>query len=146
MAKCLYCDKELELAGQFCSDECCNAMGVEPEEKQERLYYIIPVMPTDEPEPQGDIGYLYVLQCQEFYKIGIADDIKQRMASLQTGNPIKLRLILCQRRSKYKNAERFYHQHFRAKRVQGEWFKLSYDDVEWLAGMFVRAMINNPRM
>ena len=145
--RCLNCNKVIEDNQQFCDDNCRDAMGVkECRYGYEKLYFETPVIPPREPEPLNPVGYIYVLQCQEFYKIGIADDIKKRMASLQTGNPIKLRLILCQRHSDYKTMERWYHQKFRAKQIQGEWFKLSDDDVEWLAGMFVKYMINNPRM
>lgn len=31
--------------------------------------------------------YIYLIECKEHYKIGIASDVFSRLATLQTGNP-----------------------------------------------------------
>ena len=34
--------------------------------------------------------YLYLIRCQQFYKIGVANDVQSRLAQLSTGNPFPL--------------------------------------------------------
>jgi Meiotically Up-regulated Gene 113 (MUG113) protein len=36
---------------------------------------------------------VYIVKCNEFYKIGVADDMKSRLINLQTGNPYPIELI-----------------------------------------------------
>lgn len=73
---------------------------------------------------------LYLIKCNEYYKIGIATDLDSRVAALQTGNPYPLVVIACFR---YHNAgvvEKAIHQKFADIRALGEWFKLGDGDVE----------------
>jgi hypothetical protein len=71
--------------------------------------------------------YLYLIRCQQFYKIGITNDIKSRLAQLSTGNPFELDVV---RVFGYDNAEiveRAIHQRFSDNRKRGEWFELDAD-------------------
>jgi hypothetical protein len=34
--------------------------------------------------------YVYLIKCQQFYKIGVANDVESRLAQLSTGNPFPL--------------------------------------------------------
>lgn len=54
-------------------------------------------------------------------KIGKAIDVKQRMASLQTGTPHELRLL----RTLEGDREAEMHQRFADDRIRGEWFRWS---------------------
>ena len=132
MAKtiCTICQKEVEkLDINFC---CCREC-LDEYERQANI-------------TNGDKGkFIYVIQAKEFYKIGIADDIKDRVATLQTSNPHRLRVVLCQRHRGAEHTEQYLHKYFDKKRRAGEWFKLSDEDVEWIAWFLVRFIINNPR-
>jgi hypothetical protein len=75
---------------------------------------------------------LYIIKCNDFYKIGVANDLGSRLASLQTGNPYPLVVIAS---FEYPNAgfvERALHQAFAGARALGEWFKLGEADLEKL--------------
>jgi hypothetical protein len=70
--------------------------------------------------------YLYLIRCkQEAFKIGIASDVRSRVASLQTGNPYKLELAACYSFPSAEAVERVLHMKFDAVRMVGEWFRLS---------------------
>jgi hypothetical protein len=68
---------------------------------------------------------LYLIQADgtDLVKIGCAKDVAARLAALQTGCPLKLRLVATRRGSL--RDERRLHQRFVAARVSGEWFRFS---------------------
>lgn len=72
--------------------------------------------------------YLYLIKCQQFYKIGIANDVESRLAQLSTGNPYPLIVQVIYEFDNAEVVERSLHQCFKDKRQRGEWFELSYDD------------------
>lgn len=89
-------------------------------------------------EPNGP-GYIYLIQSGEFYKIGRSIDPLIRLRELKsyksegpdlTEPLIVVMTLLVASMSK---AEKALHAHFSDRRVGGEWFKLSGDDVMWLA-------------
>jgi hypothetical protein len=84
--------------------------------------------------------YLYLIRCrEEAFKIGIASDVRSRIASLQTGNPYKLELAKCYSFSNAEVIERALHMKFEPVRMVGEWFRLTdeqlYQFVK-ICGMF----------
>jgi hypothetical protein len=73
---------------------------------------------------------LYLIKCNEFYKIGIANDLQSRLAQLQTGNPYALVVEAC---FEFPNAgivEKALHQKFAGVRTLGEWFSLGNGQVD----------------
>jgi hypothetical protein len=73
--------------------------------------------------------YLYLIKCQQYYKIGVANDVQSRLAQLSTGNPFELEPLTV---SSFNNAsvvEAALHQCFASKRTRGEWFALTQDDL-----------------
>lgn len=64
-------------------------------------------------------------------KIGVADNPKARLASLQTGSPVKLRLIdaipLPSRRGAHQ-IESLMHSIYEGCRLHGEWFDTNPED------------------
>src|SRR3972149_5212027 len=73
---------------------------------------------------------LYLIKCNEFYKIGIANDMESRLVQLQTGNPY---VLIVDARFQFPNAgvvEKALHQRFTGVRTLGEWFKLGERDRE----------------
>ena len=78
--------------------------------------------------------YVYIITCAEFegdgvFKIGIAGDIKTRIASLQTACPYKLYALSHYEPINPLMVETMLHALFHKKRMTGEWFKLSKSDL-----------------
>lgn len=68
--------------------------------------------------------YLYLIRCREAHKIGVAADVRSRIASLQTGNPYKLELVECFQFPNAELVEKALHQRFAEYRTLGEWFEI----------------------
>ena len=75
--------------------------------------------------------YLYIIQSKEYLKIGIANNPRKRLRTLQTGNPHKLKIL-----NKYyciRNAneiEKKVHYLLKPYHVRGEWFKCTFNDAD----------------
>lgn len=72
--------------------------------------------------------YVYFITDGLRIKIGIADNIKRRLHSLQTGNPRRLsvlKIIQYESRQEAENAESNFHYVFSNTRCFGEWFDKS---------------------
>lgn len=73
-------------------------------------------------------GFVYVMECAGFHKIGWAKTSpKRRRSALQVSNPLPVTLVGVIEGSKLVEAE--WHLAFREKRVSGEWFALTEEDV-----------------
>ena len=72
-------------------------------------------------------GFVYLAQCGEFTKIGIADHVKRRIASLQTGNPLPIKLLRYVFSCDAVDLELRLHKQFQYWHVRGEWFKIPHD-------------------
>lgn len=78
---------------------------------------------------------VYVVSDGKNYKIGYTDEaVKKRIDSLQTGNANKLTLI--HHIEGGRSLEKLFHKAFESKRLNGEWFNLSDEDIqiikEWI--------------
>lgn len=71
------------------------------------------------------MSYLYILKCQEFYKIGIANDVASRLATLQVGNPYPIEPYAYYKFDNPLPIEQSLHQRFGNLCQSGEWFSLS---------------------
>ena len=75
------------------------------------------------------MSYLYFIRAGKRgnpIKIGIADDVDQRLDQLQTGNHCKLYLITkikADSRQHAESMEKWMHHRFKRKNIRGEWFK-----------------------
>ena len=70
---------------------------------------------------------VYIIKCQNtnFYKIGVSDNIEDRLKSLQTANPRKLILVsgfICKEPFKL---EKIIHSQYKNERREGEWFEIN---------------------
>lgn len=79
--------------------------------------------------------FVYAIQMScsiGFIKIGISNDVKRRIAGLQTSNPYKLELV---RRwgpfeaSYAKRLEQRMHQAFEQQCARGEWFSVAVEEI-----------------
>ncbi len=65
-------------------------------------------------------------------KIGKTNNVKNRIRTLQTGNPYKLRIIgtiSCQDEKTMSELEKRLHNELKDKRLVGEWFNVTMDEV-----------------
>lgn len=80
-----------------------------------------------------DQGRVYVARCQDLYKIGYtARDPQLRMADLQTGNPFPVELMGSIPGTR--DTEAGLHAVFASRKVQGEWYALTPEDVSDILG------------
>lgn len=77
-------------------------------------------------------GYVYLI-CdpnQDAYKIGVTRHItSNRIKKLQTGNATELHMVTCVYCDYPFRLESMLHNHFKNKKILGEWYKLEYDDI-----------------
>lgn len=81
---------------------------------------------------QFDGRFLYLVKCNEYYKIGVAHDLDNRLNSLQCGNPYRLELVSAVKLMDSDYCEELLHQRYDSRRGIGEWFKLTDGDVKEL--------------
>jgi hypothetical protein len=78
------------------------------------------------------MNYVYI-GCSKngLCKVGITTDYKKRLKQLKTGNPFfKYLAVFTSERAALTEIE--IHTKFSNKRVQGEWFDLSQQDIKWI--------------
>ena len=79
---------------------------------------------------KSSIGYIYIIQCHNFYKIGKTFDIEKRLSQLQVGNPYKLEMLRYIKIPEHEYAEYVLQTIlFKEKWERGEWFKLDDADL-----------------
>ena len=76
--------------------------------------------------------WVYIIQCGDFIKIGIADNVESRLQLLQCGNPIKLVLLRKFRTWDAPRMERELHDKLGVHRERGEWFRLDAVVSAWV--------------
>lgn len=77
-------------------------------------------------------GYIYVIQSQGLYKIGMTGNLADRLKAFKTSLPGGMRPIRTKLVDHAGKAETFLHEKFAGKRLNGEWFNLSEEDVAWI--------------
>jgi hypothetical protein len=92
----------------------------------------------------GDKAYLYAIECDGYYKVGITTNVSARMATMQVGSPHEMRirmrrLVPCEVSA---IAEQEMHIALRAFHVRGEWFKCDYRTLHISACKAMRRALN----
>lgn len=83
-------------------------------------------------------GSIYLLKgnsCNKYYKIGKAQDPISRTDTLTVKLPFEVELIHTVKSDQHSKLESFLHRKFSDKRVNGEWFDLNQDDVEYIKNL-----------
>lgn len=76
-------------------------------------------------------GYVYLIRSANgLTKIGHTVNIVQRFKSLDGESPVELKLVGYMESSLLWDLERELHRTFHDKRIRGEWFKLSLEDID----------------
>lgn len=88
-------------------------------------------VPPREPEEQiNRPGFVYIVQSGQHYKIGITQgDVSRRVAQLQTGSPQKIHIVHIIETDCPIDLERDLHRMLAHKRGEGEWFRLSEEEL-----------------
>jgi len=92
-----------------------------PEPEQENIYDIN----NYRHDKRSRACFVYFIQSGDSgpIKIGVAYNVKQRIAGLQTANPNKLNLLATIKNKNALKVESDLHEKFKEHRLQGEWFK-----------------------
>ena len=75
--------------------------------------------------------FLYVLECEQYYKIGISNNPKTRFTAIRTANPFEVKPVLCiytYDSNKTKQLEKIFHSRFIRLKHRNEWF-IKSDDI-----------------
>lgn len=76
---------------------------------------------------------VYFIQAENgLIKIGIAFDVEYRLSFLNTASPVELTLLFWVDTDEARGLEKSLHHLFKTKRVRGEWFRLTSDDITWV--------------
>lgn len=67
-------------------------------------------------------NHLYFIRCNEFVKIGRANNINQRLNQIKANNPYKITLIREMMNQGHREKE--FHKIFQGRLVTGEWFQI----------------------
>lgn len=77
-------------------------------------------------------GYLYLLECEGRYKVGLSKDVERRIKELNR-KPFKLKLITKSRLlDEAYTYEQKLHRTLDKYRIEGEWYLLDKDTIEYV--------------
>lgn len=79
-------------------------------------------------------GYVYFIRGEgtNYFKIGKTKDVEKRKKELQCGCPFNLVAFATIECYDMDGLEKAFHQYFSNSLKNGEWFELSYEDIDWI--------------
>ena len=84
----------------------------------------------EEDDAKKEIGHVYLLKHDKVYKIGKSIDASRRYKDVEFQMPQRTEEIHIIETDDPSGIEAYWHNRFKDKRLEGEWFKLSADDVK----------------
>jgi hypothetical protein len=88
---------------------------------------------VDEYDRSGYVYVIYLDAPDRYYKIGMASRFDSRFSQHQCASPFDLCVAIAYFVGNMRAEESFLHNLFSEKRVRGEWFRLSADDLKYVA-------------
>lgn len=82
------------------------------------------------PYPLIRASRVYFVLLNDFIKIGVTQDLRQRMIQLMNDSPYKITLLRFVRGNR--TLERSYHLKFARLRARGEWFRAELELIEFI--------------
>ncbi len=79
--------------------------------------------------PSAAIGYVYLIKFRSDFKIGASSDPERRYGEIATQMPETMTNIHTIKTDDPFGIESYWHRRFEAKRLKGEWFRLTQADV-----------------
>lgn len=76
--------------------------------------------------------YVYVIKCVNYFKIGYSNNPTARRATIQTHNPLDVKICALLKTSNAVQLEKQLHIDFVHRKSRGEWFELKHNDLEKL--------------
>lgn len=103
----------------------------ESDEKWSDLDAFLPEAGTDAIKPSSNRpdGFVYLLKSGSHYKIGRSEDIERRFREVKIALPEAVTLVHSIRTDDPSGIEAYWHRRFADRRANGEWFKLTADDL-----------------
>jgi Meiotically up-regulated gene 113 len=80
-------------------------------------------------ENEGPFGFVYLMKSGRFYKIGHTNALGRREYELAIQLPEKAAMVHSIKTDDPEGIERYWHERFKDRRANGEWFNLSASDV-----------------
>ena len=77
-----------------------------------------------------EIGHVYLLKHEKVYRIGKSIDASRRYKEIKVQMPYKTAEVHVIETDDPSGIEAYWHNRFKDKRLEGEWFKLSASDVK----------------
>ena len=82
-----------------------------------------------------NFGFVYLLECGGFYKIGKAKGLDNRISQLEILVPFPTNLVCAIETRDRHEEEKFWHDYYQSYRIKGEWFRLSDKDVSYFRAL-----------
>lgn len=84
--------------------------------------------------PLSRPGFVYLIRAGDLCKIGMTISVESRLSSLQSSSSLPIELLHVIETTDMDTTETALHEKFQNKRVNGEWFNLSLEDIEYIKG------------
>lgn len=88
--------------------------------------------------------YIYVVQADTAFKIGISNNPQARIHTIRGCNPVEIEVVLLAKmpecsRETVEQIEKELHTMFANKQIRGEWFRLEPEDIEQIKAYLAEA-------